>query len=88
MSFRVTARTILHLGSDLNSSNGVAFSEFIKNSLDAGSTEVRVNVIQRINFDHYDHILREFGERRDVADWMNASTIQETENCKDLRPLH
>lgn len=37
MSFLITARTILHLGSDLISSDAVALYELIKNSIDARS---------------------------------------------------
>lgn len=65
MKFRVTARTILHLGSDLISSDGVAFYELIKNSLDAKSPEVRVDVVCRLPFEIYDRLLRELGERRE-----------------------
>ncbi len=39
MSFVITARTILHLGSDLISSDGVAIYELIKNSIDAKSRD-------------------------------------------------
>lgn len=38
MSFEITARTILHLGADLISSDAVALYELIKNSIDAKST--------------------------------------------------
>ena len=65
MRFRVTARTILHLGSDLISSDGVAFYELIKNSLDAKSPEVRVDVVCRMPFDIYDSLLRDLGQRRE-----------------------
>lgn len=37
MSFNITARTILHLGADLISSDAVALYELIKNSIDAKS---------------------------------------------------
>ena len=37
MSFRITARTILHLGSDLISSDAVAIYELVKNAIDAKS---------------------------------------------------
>lgn len=37
MSFRITARTILHLGSDLISSDAVALYELVKNAIDARS---------------------------------------------------
>jgi signal transduction histidine kinase len=65
MKFRVTARTILHLGSDLISSDGVAFYELIKNSLDAKSPEVRVDILCRMPFEAYDQLLRDLGERRE-----------------------
>ncbi|WP_305802181.1 hypothetical protein, partial [Thiolapillus sp.] len=35
--FKVTARTILELGSELISSDAIAFYELIKNGIDAGS---------------------------------------------------
>ena len=45
MSFNITARTILHLGADLISSDAVAIYELIKNSIDAKSRNgVTVNV--------------------------------------------
>lgn len=37
MSFKITARTILHLGAELISSDAVAIYELIKNAIDAGS---------------------------------------------------
>lgn len=45
MTFRVAARTLLHLGAELISSDGVAFYELIKNGLDAGSRIVRLEVV-------------------------------------------
>ena len=85
MAFRVTARTILHLGSELISSDGVAFYELIKNSLDARSPEVRVDVVQRMDFDAYDYILRELGERRDPFEWVNAPDRLGTKSWQELR---
>jgi signal transduction histidine kinase len=67
LSFRISARTILHLGSELISSDGVAFYELIKNALDAQSPEVRIDVVNRLAFDTYDAILRELGARSDDA---------------------
>ena len=48
MSFRVTARTLLHLGAELISSEAVALFELVKNAFDAGSPRVTVEVIVRI----------------------------------------
>jgi signal transduction histidine kinase len=50
MSFVITARTILHLGSDLISSDGVAIYELIKNAIDAKSrtgVDIRFDIVIR-----------------------------------------
>ncbi|MBU9169586.1 ATP-binding protein [Burkholderia gladioli] len=50
MSFVITARTILHLGSDLISSDGVAIYELIKNAIDAKSKtgiDIRFDIVIR-----------------------------------------
>lgn len=49
--FKVSARTILELGSELISSDIIAFYELIKNGFDAGSNcvEIHVNVVLRRN---------------------------------------
>ena len=43
-SFRITARTILELGAELISSDGVALYELMKNAVDADSPQVRISV--------------------------------------------
>lgn len=48
MSFRVSARTILQLGAELISSDGVAFYELVKNAFDAGSRKVEIDVVVRL----------------------------------------
>ncbi|KQO70631.1 sensor histidine kinase [Methylobacterium sp. Leaf88] len=75
MSFRVSARTILHLGSELISSDGVAFYELIKNALDAESPEVRVNVVYRLDYDTYARCLREMGEDRDTPEHLRRAYL-------------
>lgn len=52
MPFRVAARTVLQLGSELISSDGVAFYELIKNAFDANSKRVEIELINRIPEDH------------------------------------
>jgi len=47
MSFRVAARTILHLGSELISSDSIAFYELIKNAFDARSPRVVIDITIR-----------------------------------------
>lgn len=44
MAFKITARTILELGAELISSDGVALYELIKNAIDAGSRRVHISV--------------------------------------------
>jgi signal transduction histidine kinase len=87
MKFRVTARTILHLGSDLISSDGVAFYELIKNSLDARSPEVRVDVVCRLPFEIYDKLLRELGERREPNERGILPPAAGSRNWRHLRDI-
>jgi signal transduction histidine kinase len=53
MPFRVTARTILQLGAELISSDAVAFYELIKNSFDARSKRVEIDVVIALPFAAY-----------------------------------
>ena len=87
MGFRVNARTILHLGSELISSDGVAFYELIKNSLDATSPEVRIDVVQRIGFHTYDVVLHRLGERRTSDGQPDGSLEKASGTWKDIRRL-
>jgi signal transduction histidine kinase len=52
MSFRVTARTILHLGSELISSDSIALYELVKNAFDAGSKRATIDVFVRIPYEN------------------------------------
>ena len=49
MTFKVAARTLLQLGSELISSDSVAFYELIKNGFDAGSKSVTIEFLIRIH---------------------------------------
>jgi len=53
MSFRVMARTVIQLGAELISSDGIAFYELIKNAFDAGSPRVDIDVLIRLPYDAY-----------------------------------
>lgn len=50
MTFKVAARTLLHLGAELISSDAVALQELIKNAFDADSKRVTVDVVIRIPY--------------------------------------
>ena len=50
--FRISARTVLELGSELISSDIIAFYELIKNAIDAGSKSgatIQFNIVLRKN---------------------------------------
>lgn len=48
MGFKVNARTLLHLGAELISSDGVALYELVKNAFDARSKRVAIEVTRRL----------------------------------------
>jgi len=62
MPFKVTARTILQLGGELISSDGIAFYELIKNAFDAGSKKVLVNVVSRLSVETIESVLADLNE--------------------------
>jgi hypothetical protein len=73
MTFKVTARTLLHLGAELISSDGIAFYELIKNGLDARSETVDLNVTVCLPFEAYEYALQRLGyieddEREPIVD--------------------
>src|SRR5690242_14912894 len=73
MAFRIAARTILQLGAELISSDGVAFYELIKNAFDARTKNgVRVEVVVRIPYPQY-RILKEAAEGLSEVESDNGS---------------
>jgi signal transduction histidine kinase len=72
MKFKVTARTLLHLGSELISSDGIALYELVKNSFDARSPNVRIDIQMRIDRRAQRRLLKEIG------DWSNAAKDERT----------
>jgi len=73
-AFRVSARTILQLGGELISSDGVAFYELIKNAVDADSPEVTVEVTVRLPFDNIEQARTEIAAARGRKDAASAVT--------------
>ncbi|MBD2704939.1 sensor histidine kinase [Spirosoma sp. BT702] len=59
MAFKVTARTLLQLGSELISSDAVAFYELIKNAFDAQSATVVVRVVKRLSKEKYEDFMKQ-----------------------------
>lgn len=58
MAFRIHARTILQLGAELISSDGIAFYELIKNAVDAKSPRVDVELVCPVPYAEYQRGLR------------------------------
>ena len=65
MSFKISARTILHLGSELISSDAIAFYELIKNAFDARSRRVKIRVVIRLPYDEASDIVTTASSIRD-----------------------
>jgi len=65
--FRVSARSILHLGGELISSDGIAFYELIKNAVDAGSKKVHVDVRMQLPLDAIQKLKALSDESEDIG---------------------
>ena len=75
MSFTVDARTILELGRELISSDEVALYELIKNSLDAESPNVVINVWSQFMYTDYIEsldLLRELNDSEMVTNFIQT----------------
>jgi signal transduction histidine kinase len=86
MKFKITARTLLHLGGELISSDGIALYELIKNSFDAKSPSVRIDVQLRMSHRALKNLLAEITKwealprdkrpsRRDFVDQIRQKAI-------------
>lgn len=62
MSFSFEARTLLELGKELISTDEVALYELIKNSVDAGSPKVEIDVRSRLAYTDYREAVRQLRE--------------------------
>ena len=69
MSFRIAARTILHLGAELISSDGIALYELIKNAYDARSPNIRIDVQATVERRAQRDLLQAFRTAPDAAEW-------------------
>ena len=74
MPFKVAARTVLQLGAELISSDGVAFYELIKNSFDARSATVEIDVDFRMPLQSFRAARKLFGDLRMAAGDRNPSS--------------
>lgn len=78
MPFRVDARTVLQLGSELISSDAIAFYELIKNAFDAGSKRVEIRVVTRLPYDVYTEL------KVDIEEYLKHKGPRTLRLAKDL----
>ena len=64
MTFRVLARTLLHLGAELISSDVVALYELVKNAFDAGSKRVVIDVVVCVKYTDIERLVEQLAECR------------------------
>lgn len=96
MTFRVAARTLLQLGTDLISSDAIAFYELIKNGFDAGSRRIEIEFMVRIPDSTWDNCEGAFietltanGNRREVLESLRQFLLNSVDvnapECESLR---
>lgn len=93
MSFRIAARTILHLGAELISSDGIALYELIKNAYDAGSPTVDIHVVVALSRSAQWETLKSIAGSREQGDGAGSqahrlSSLRKLclENIEDAAP--
>lgn len=74
-TFLVAARTILHLGRELITSDEIAINELIKNAFDAGSDEVNVNICCPVPTDWLTKLIRDTQESEEDFDLLKKGVI-------------
>lgn len=87
-TFKIAARAILELGAELISSDGIALYELLKNAVDAGSEQVRIEVFVSLRHSVYitllDRIDREIA-RVEAFDGNDAERLRmEREAIEDI----
>lgn len=75
MAFRIMARTILELGAELISSDGIALYELIKNSVDAGSRRVRIDVVAHLTRSQFDELMSLIDFERDPDEMRRQASV-------------
>lgn len=64
ITFKIAARTLRHLGAELITSEEMALNELMKNSFDAGSPRVKIEINYPVNLLILEKNLRDFSENR------------------------
>ncbi len=86
MSFKVTARTVLHLGAELISSDGIALYELIKNSFDARSESVEIAVQMAFRYADYVELREQLQKLPREREASTALVATMSEHISDALP--
>lgn len=75
--FKILARAVLELGSELISSDGIALYELVKNAFDANSPSVVIRIVVALPFRHYRAALEELDGWEDDSGSVKVREIVE-----------
>lgn len=81
-TFLVAARTILHLGRELITSDEIAINELIKNAFDAGSEAVNVNISCPVPTEWLTKLIRDTQESDEDFDLIKSGIIHALEDAR------
>jgi signal transduction histidine kinase len=81
-TFLVAARTILHLGRELITSDEIAINELIKNAFDAGSEAVDVTICCPVSTEWLTKLVRDTLESEEEFDLLKSGIIHALEDAR------
>ncbi|WP_172435369.1 sensor histidine kinase [Pseudomonas sp. ACN8] len=81
-TFLVAARTIIHLGRELITSDEIAINELIKNAFDAGSEVVDVTICCPVSSEWLSMLIRDVRESDDDFEEIKSGIIQAIEDAR------
>ncbi|MFX6541991.1 sensor histidine kinase [Acinetobacter baumannii] len=67
ITFKIAARTLRHLGAELITSEEMALNELMKNSFDANSEDVRINIKYPMSINYLESLLLKYFNKKNTA---------------------
>lgn len=86
-SFRVAARTILHLGRELITSDEIAINELVKNAFDAGSPNADVTIVCPVPPSEVASLIQMVRDSTESLANVKSGVIVELNNAAEERDL-
>lgn len=84
--FKVSARTLFHLGADLISSDAMALYELVKNAFDAGSERVEISVRQRCPVEASNPVIERMTVALEIAERPSAPEDEDEDEVEPAPP--